>query len=81
MDPAVTFGKVLRSMRREAGLTQEQLTLSANVERNFVSLMERGINQPTIRVMFKLARALDVLPSSIIRRVEQSLDESATPKL
>lgn len=71
MDPAVAFGRILRLARLEAKLTQEQLALEAGVERNFVSLIERGVNQPTIRILFKLAHALEVAPSKLIERVEQ----------
>lgn len=42
MDSAVVFGRVLRRLRKTAGLTQEQLALEAGVERNYVSLIERG---------------------------------------
>lgn len=73
MDPAVSFGKVLRSVRKTVGMTQEQLALTAEVERNFVSLIERGINQPTIRILFRLATALGVPASEIIRLVEVEL--------
>lgn len=73
MDPAVAFGQILRALRREAGLSQEQLALAAQIERNFVSLIERGINQPTIRVIFKLASALDIAPSMMITEVEKKL--------
>lgn len=73
MDPAVAFGQVLRTLRQEAGLSQEQLGLAAQVERNFVSLIERGINQPTVRVIFKLASALNIAPSSIFTMVEEKL--------
>lgn len=76
MDPAVAFGKVLRTLRREAGLTQEQLSFKAEVERNFVSLIERGVNQPTIRVIFKLSAALDTKPSQIIAMVESVIEGS-----
>jgi transcriptional regulator with XRE-family HTH domain len=73
LDPAVAFGLVLRTVRKEAKLTQEQLALTADVERNFVSLMERGINQPTVRVIFKLARALGTSPSELMIRVEKQV--------
>jgi transcriptional regulator with XRE-family HTH domain len=73
VDPAVAFGQILRALRREAGLSQEQLALAAQIERNFVSLIERGINQPTIRVIFKLASALDIAPSMMITEVEKKL--------
>jgi transcriptional regulator with XRE-family HTH domain len=56
------------------GLTQEQLSFDAGVERNFISLIERGINQPTIRVIFKLADALKVTPSTMIAMVEKEIN-------
>ncbi|MGK5038434.1 helix-turn-helix domain-containing protein [Janthinobacterium sp. LB3P118] len=73
MDPAIAFGLVLRTLRKKAGLSQEQLALEAGVERNFVSLIERGVNQPTIRVLFKLANALQISPSEMVKAVEQHL--------
>jgi transcriptional regulator with XRE-family HTH domain len=71
LDPGVAFGKVLRTVRKEAQMSQEQLALSAGVERNFVSLIERGINQPTIRVVFKLADALKISPARLVELTEQ----------
>lgn len=76
MDPAIAFGHVLRTLRKEAGLTQEQLSFEAEIERNFVSLIERGINQPTVRVLFKLASALGTSPSAMIWQVEQELQNN-----
>jgi transcriptional regulator with XRE-family HTH domain len=80
VDPAIVFGQVLRQLRKEAGLTQEQLGFNAHVERKFVSLIELGHNQPTIRVLFKLATGLGTSPSHIISLVEQSLQVSAPKK-
>ncbi len=73
MEHAVAFGKVLRTLRKRAGLTQEQLALDADIQRNFVSLMERGINQPTIRMLFKLGKVLGMPPSAILSLVEEEL--------
>jgi transcriptional regulator with XRE-family HTH domain len=75
LDPLVSFGRVLRQLRKEAGLTQEQLALAAGIERNYVSLIERGINQPALKVIFKLADALGTTPSEILRHVEADLSE------
>lgn len=74
MDPLVSFGQVLRQLRKEAGLTQEQLALAAGIERNYVSLIERGINQPALKVIFKLADALGTKPSEILQQVEARLN-------
>jgi len=73
LEIGLAFGRVLRQKRQEAGLTQEQLALEADVQRNYVSLIERGVNQPTIAVLFKLASALKCSPSVLILRVEEEL--------
>jgi transcriptional regulator with XRE-family HTH domain len=73
LDPAVAFGRTLRKVRKDAKITQEELAFAAGIERNYVSLIERGINQPTIRVIFKLALALDVAPSELLLKTEQEL--------
>ncbi|MGU1495230.1 helix-turn-helix domain-containing protein [Pseudomonas aeruginosa] len=44
MEVELAFGKVLRRRRVEAGLTQERLAHEAELQRNYVSLMERGIH-------------------------------------
>lgn len=73
MDPGLAFGKVLRTVRKNAGLTQEQLALTADIDRTFVSLMERGERQPTIRVLFKLATALHVPAAQLIQMTEDKV--------
>lgn len=75
MDPGIAFGVVLRRLRKEVGLSQEQLGFEAQVERNFVSLIERGVNQPTIRVLFRIAAALNVEPAHLIYLVQQEIKD------
>ncbi|MGF6287030.1 helix-turn-helix domain-containing protein [Pseudomonas silensiensis] len=70
MDAGLAFSRVLRERRKLAGLTQEKLALEADVQRNYVSLIERGVNQPTITIIFKLAAALKCQPSALIADVE-----------
>jgi transcriptional regulator with XRE-family HTH domain len=71
--PHVAFGQVLRKHRLAAGLSQEQLSLEADVQRNFISLIETGQNQPTITTIFKLAAALNIKPSQLISDSETLL--------
>lgn len=54
------FGKRLRTLRRQAGLTQEQLAEAAEISVDFLSLIERGINAPSFENLDKLATALGV---------------------
>ena len=64
---------MLRAVRRERKLSQEALALDAGVERNYVSLLELGKNSASIRMLFKLCFALNITPSSFVRRVEMQL--------
>ena len=73
MDVAQAFGKILREIRLEAGLTQEQLGLEAGIRRTFVSVLELGEQQPTLTTITKLAKALEIKPSAMIARVEALL--------
>lgn len=74
--PNIAFGQILRKLRKEAGLSQESLSLESGVQRNYISLMELGHNQPTVTTIFKLSDALKIKPSKLIELVEK---ESSTP--
>jgi transcriptional regulator with XRE-family HTH domain len=54
------FGKWLQTLRRQAGLTQEQLAEATEISVDFVSLVERGINAPSFDNLEKLAKARGV---------------------
>ncbi len=73
MDAAAAFGKVLRRLRKEAGLTQEELGFEADLRRTYVSILELGGQQPSLRTLFKLAKAFDMPAHELIRRVEVEL--------
>ena len=64
------FGAALRRLRLSAGMSQERLGLEAGVQRNFVSLIETGQNQPTIGTISKLARALGMKASELVAAAE-----------
>lgn len=69
--PHTAFGQVLRKHRLAAGMSQEQLGLEADLQRNFISLIETGQNQPTITTIFKLAVALNLKPSKLVSEAEK----------
>jgi len=54
------FGKRLQTLRRQAGLTQEQLAEATQISVDFLSLVERGINAPSFENLEKLAKALGI---------------------
>ncbi|MFC0252029.1 helix-turn-helix domain-containing protein [Massilia varians] len=75
MDPGLAFGKVLRVVRKEVGMTQEELGHAAEIDRTFVSLMERGERQPTVRVLFRLAAALKLEPVRLIQLTQELVEQ------
>ena len=67
------FGDVLRKTRTQAGLSQEQLALDCGLDRTFISLLERGLRQPTLTTLFSLAHSLEIKPSKLIASVEEKV--------
>ena len=57
----------LRTFRRRQGLSQEELAYRADIDRTYVSALERGVYGATIDVLEKLARALDVQPWELLK--------------
>lgn len=68
------FANVLRSLRRELGISQEQLALRANVDRTFVGKLESARHQPSLAVVFKLSQALGKTPEQLIALVRANQD-------
>ena len=57
------------------------MALRADVDRNYVSLIELGCNSPSVRLMFRLCDALDITPSDMLKDVERRIRvQSQTPK-
>jgi transcriptional regulator with XRE-family HTH domain len=67
------LGTELREARKAAGLTQEELSAAARIHRTYVSLLERDLRSPTIKIFLRITRVLGVSAADLIRRVE---DES-----
>ena len=71
---AVAFGQVLRRARIRAGLSQEELAHRCGRHRTLMSMLERGVRQPSLTTVFRLARELNVKPSRLIARMELDAD-------
>ena len=60
------FGINVARVRKEVGLSQEALADAAKVARSYMSDIERGARNPTLRVVERLANALGVSPGSLL---------------
>jgi transcriptional regulator with XRE-family HTH domain len=63
-----TVAKNLRRIRQAKGLSQEELADRADVNRNYVGMLEREQHAATIDMLEKLAAVLDVDPVEFFRR-------------
>jgi transcriptional regulator with XRE-family HTH domain len=60
------FATILRKVRKEKGLTQNQLSFESNVPRSSIERMEAGKINPTLSTIVALAKGLDVRPSILL---------------
>ena len=67
----------MRSLRTKRKWSQTDLALRADVDRNYISLIELGRNSPSVRLLFKLCDALDVSPSDFMTDVERRMKTQA----
>lgn len=64
------FGEVVRHTREGQSTSQEKLAEWAEIDRTYVSMIERGKRNPTLEIANRLAEALEVKLSELIRRAE-----------
>ena len=60
MDMRKLVGRNVSRIRREKGLTQEQLADTSGYSQQYISSLERGRRNPTVITLFELAKALGV---------------------
>ena len=54
------FGRNVSRLRSDAGLSQDKLAEKADLDRTYLSGIERGVRNPGIKSVLRIARALDV---------------------
>lgn len=70
------FGEALRQMRVSRGISQQELALESELDRTYISLLERGLRQPTITTLMGLSDALGIDPALLIKQTRARLDSS-----
>ena len=66
-DLAKTFGKNVRRVRKVRDLSQEALAHEVDLAVTYVGQIERGIRNPTLDIVERLARALKVKPLDLLQ--------------
>lgn len=60
MDPTAQFAQNLRRLRTASGLTQERLAERTKIDPGEISRLERGVRDPQLRTIVRVARGLGV---------------------
>lgn len=64
------LGKLIKTLRLKQGISQEDLAGMCEVDRSYISLVERGENEPSVSKIFEICEGLKIKPSDFFRLVE-----------
>jgi len=74
-DPSLaTLGKAVKVIRKEKGMTQEQLAERAGTHITYVGRIERGERNLTWTALSRICEGLQIKRSALVRRVEEIED-------
>jgi transcriptional regulator with XRE-family HTH domain len=62
-----SFGKKLQKLRTDRNLSQEKLAEIAGFDRTYISLLERGVRNPSLVNLVRLAKALNITPDKLLK--------------
>jgi len=68
---AQLFGRTAKAQRLKAGMSQETLAWETGIERSYISRLERGLSQPTLLALLKLAKGLGCDSGELLEPVEK----------
>jgi len=62
------FAQNIKRFRRQKGISQEELAHLADIDRTYVSALERKVYSASLDVVASIAKALDVEPHELLQR-------------
>jgi transcriptional regulator with XRE-family HTH domain len=64
---------VLKKYRKQLNISQEELANRSNLDRTFISLIERSKRKTTLRTLFEISKNLNMKTSKLIEEVENTM--------
>jgi transcriptional regulator with XRE-family HTH domain len=75
VEASKAFGKVLRRLRRDRDLSQENLANAVGMERSYISKLEKGDFQPKLKTILALSDELGIRAGELLDRVEEHMEQ------
>lgn len=70
------FGLLIRKHRVAVGISQEELGLRCNLDRTYISGLERGVRNPSLTALITLANGLNTTISGLLEDLEIEIRRS-----
>lgn len=70
-----SVGKVIRTLRKKKGMTQEVLSGLANIARSHLGMIETGKKKANFETIWRIAIAFGMTPSDLVRLIEENAEE------
>jgi transcriptional regulator with XRE-family HTH domain len=65
----IDFGDHLRELRKKQGISQEDFAFQTGLDRTYISGLECGKRNPTLKIIYKLAKSLGIETSDLLNGV------------
>lgn len=75
------FSVILREIRAEKGLSQDQVAERLDIARSYISYMESGQRYPSLEMFIAVAQALGVRPGEMMDRIAARIDSGRASPL
>ena len=66
-----SYGKTLRKIRKDKGLSQEELAFKTNLHRTYISLLERDQKSPSLRTVITIAAAMGYSLLEFVKKMDE----------
>jgi transcriptional regulator with XRE-family HTH domain len=67
------LGLLIRQQRTAVGISQEELGLRCNLDRTYISGLERGVRNPSLTALVTLASGLNITVSKLLENLEMEI--------
>lgn len=65
------FAKTLKELRKKSGMSQQELADYCELERVYISKLERGLSMPSIDTIYRISKVLKMKPFELVQVLEK----------